>query len=130
MSVERPDFLHHVIGNLPQGISLQPGETWYFQFWYRDGGSFNFSNALEIAFEHAWSLCITNPAANAPPELAERCFDAFWRADSARTTTGRHAGLGLALCQRIAQQLGARIDARLTDGRFSVTLHFPSSTAG
>ena len=31
-----------------------------------------------------------------PEDVADRAFDAFWRADSSRSATGRHAGLGLA----------------------------------
>ncbi|MCP3920133.1 MAG: hypothetical protein GY711_31795 [bacterium] len=35
---------------------IQPGETWNFQVWYRDSGgpcgsSFNFTNAVRVAFE-------------------------------------------------------------------------------
>ena len=41
--------------NLPQGTVIQPGETWNFQYWYRDvnGGSptSNTSNGLAIDFQ-------------------------------------------------------------------------------
>lgn len=39
--------------HLPQGISFDPGETWYFQLWYRDfttGPTSNTSNGLEVLF--------------------------------------------------------------------------------
>ncbi|QDV09889.1 hypothetical protein Poly30_54500 [Planctomycetes bacterium Poly30] len=33
-------------------VSVQPGETWYFQCWFRDiGPSSNFSNAVEMTFD-------------------------------------------------------------------------------
>ena len=48
--------LSGVVGNdlpSPMGpVSAQPGETWYFQCWFRDiGPSSNFSNAIEITFD-------------------------------------------------------------------------------
>jgi hypothetical protein len=30
--------------------AVLPGETWNFQCWYRDGGTSNFSDALEVTF--------------------------------------------------------------------------------
>ena len=39
------------LANLPDATVLQPGETWYFQYWYRDGASSNFSNALGVTFD-------------------------------------------------------------------------------
>lgn len=36
----------------PQGpASVLAGETWYFQCWYRDGASSNFSSAVGVAFQ-------------------------------------------------------------------------------
>jgi len=36
----------------PQGpVAVQPGETWYFQSWFRDGGSSNFTDAIAVTFE-------------------------------------------------------------------------------
>ncbi len=41
--------------NLPRSSgpeAVMPGQTWYFQFWFRDGsGASNFTNALGITFE-------------------------------------------------------------------------------
>lgn len=33
------------------GVTIQPGETWHFQFWYRDSGQVNFSNSTGITFQ-------------------------------------------------------------------------------
>ena len=41
-----PDF-----GSLPDGIVIQPGETWNFQLWFRDGADSNTSDGLAIDFE-------------------------------------------------------------------------------
>lgn len=41
------------LDNLPKGISFDPGDTWYFQLWYRDKGPLNtsnFSHGLEVLF--------------------------------------------------------------------------------
>jgi hypothetical protein len=36
----------------PQGpVAVQPGDTWYFQSWFRDGGSSNFTDAIAVTFE-------------------------------------------------------------------------------
>lgn len=42
-------------GSLPGAGTIESGETWYFQLWYRDpfgdlGTGFNFSNSLEVTF--------------------------------------------------------------------------------
>ncbi|MFT7485174.1 MAG: hypothetical protein ACI9F9_001021 [Candidatus Paceibacteria bacterium] len=50
-------WLHGSVGheldleNLPGSTVLQGGQTWYFQYWYRDAGSSNFSNAEAVTFE-------------------------------------------------------------------------------
>ena len=40
------------IGKLPSppGGVLTPGDTWKFQYWYRDTGTSNFTDALIVAF--------------------------------------------------------------------------------
>ena len=37
--------------NLPQGQVVNPGETWFFQLWHRDGASSNFSTSLGVTWE-------------------------------------------------------------------------------
>jgi signal transduction histidine kinase len=75
-------------------------------------------------------LEISNRATAASAEVAERAFDAFWRADRSRTGTGLHAGLGLALCRKLATQLDATIAATYVDSVFTVTVGgLPAATS-
>ncbi|MFT4543195.1 MAG: hypothetical protein ACI841_004812 [Planctomycetota bacterium] len=37
--------------NLPGATVIQGGQSWSFQYWYRDGSSFNFSNAETVMFQ-------------------------------------------------------------------------------
>lgn len=70
-------------------------------------------------------LLLSNAARAATPETAERAFDAFWRADPARAAVGEHAGLGLSLCQRVVEELGGHVRARVEEGRFTIELELP-----
>ncbi len=76
----------------------------------------------------AW-LAVENVATAAPADLAERAFDAFWRADAARTETGQHAGLGLALCRRILRALDGTVAATYDGARFTVRIRWPRPPA-
>ncbi len=71
------------------------------------------------------TLQVTNVASSAPPDVAERAFEVFWRADASRTGAGRHVGLGLALSRRLAKLLGGSLDADYTDGAFRIRLTLP-----
>jgi len=75
------------------------------------------------------AIRMTNKASAAPPDVAEHAFDAFWRADASRSATGRHAGLGLPLCQRVAQRIDAILEANFVDGEFTVTLELRAKDA-
>ena len=55
--LEGPGIVAFSLANFPSAGHIMPGQTWYFQGWYRDPngpcgfGSFNLSNALEVTFE-------------------------------------------------------------------------------
>ena len=71
---------------------------------------------------------VANPARSITPEQITKVFDRFWRADSSRSDTGVHCGLGLSLSQKIAPLVGATLDVKVTpDHLFEVRLRLPAS---
>ncbi len=65
---------------------------------------------------------VTNTAQDFLSKDIDRVFERFWRADTARAATGRHSGLGLALCRRLVESLGGQIDATYLDHIFSIRI--------
>ncbi len=61
-------------------------------------------------------ISISNTGCRFSNEEASQVFDYFWRADSSRTDTGIHCGLGLALVQRIVKALYGRTIVEVQDG--------------
>jgi len=72
-------------------------------------------------------ITISNVASTFPAGDIERVFDRFGRADPSRYETGRHSGLGLSLCQRLAQRSGASLQASCNNGVFRMELLLPST---
>jgi signal transduction histidine kinase len=59
------------------------------------------------------------------PEVREKIFERFYRADASRTATGVHAGLGLAIVKEYVERLGGTIAVESEPekgSRFRVTL--------
>jgi len=91
-----------------------------------------FSNLLGNAVEYAddtgqiWAtacrmddsveVAVSNTGCHLTGEQVSQVFDRFWRGDSARSETGTHCGLGLALVQRLAKALGGQATAELQPG--------------
>ena len=69
-------------------------------------------------------LVVENTNCQLTEDQMSQVFDRFWRADNSRAATGTHAGLGLPLCRKILEVLGASIEAHRSDGRFVVTIAF------
>ena len=86
-----------------------------------DGGWISIDSAIAT---DGLQIEIANSGCRITAEQKSRVFERFWRADVARTDTGTHAGLGLALCQRIAILLGATIELTLREEVFSVCTCF------
>ena len=63
---------------------------------------------------------VRNAATGLDPDIAEQATQAFWRADQARTAGGRHAGIGLTLCQRLVERLGGSLELSGEGGVFRV----------
>ncbi len=111
-----------------------------------DGLSMVMLNLLDNAVEYtdeAGKIWTTGRQANRSMEItvantgcqlnnkeAEQVFDCFWRADSSRTETGIHCGLGLALVQRIVKELGGCTIVEVQDGGiFTIRLLFAKGPA-
>jgi len=71
-------------------------------------------------------LAISNTGCRLSEEQASHVFERFWRGDSARTGTGVHCGLGLALVQRMVVALGGTVSAGVSDGVFTIRLVLPA----
>lgn len=93
------------------------------------------SNAAEYTEAGGW-IAISKPAGALldvsdsgppiPPNALPRLFDRMWRADTARSATGIHCGIGLSLARSLADALGMRLVAAThADG----SVHFVVSTA-
>ena len=59
------------------------------------------------------------------PEVQDKIFERFFRADPSRHATGVHAGLGLAIVKEYVERLGGRLSVESVVGqgsRFRVEL--------
>jgi len=71
-------------------------------------------------------LSISNTGCRLDPDEVHRVFDSFWRADVARTDTGTHCGIGLAVVRKVAQALGVSIEATVEQNDiFTIRLELP-----
>ncbi|MCB2019518.1 MAG: hypothetical protein KDG44_01815 [Burkholderiaceae bacterium] len=71
-------------------------------------------------------LEVANTGCNLDPAQSERVFEPFWRADEVRTGGQAHAGLGLAICRRMARTAGGQLSVRIDGRRFAATLTIPA----
>lgn len=73
---------------------------------------------------------VVNQGAEIPPELRDRLFDRFYRADPARREGGpEHAGLGLAIARSIVQAHGGKLSCESTGGWTRFIIELPSRAA-
>jgi two-component system sensor histidine kinase ResE len=57
----------------------------------------------------------------------DHLFDRFWRADSSRSQTGQHSGLGLPLCRSLIELMGGSIHARMPGSQqFAIYVELPA----
>jgi len=85
------------------------------------GGTIEVSTKLT---ETACEFRIQNSGCHLSTEEVASVFDRLWRADTSRTETGVHAGLGLALCRRILAVLGETIVVSVTNQHFQAVVTF------
>jgi signal transduction histidine kinase len=60
-------------------------------------------------------LCVADTGKGIPPRDLPRIFDRFYRATDEKSANG-HAGLGLAIAQRIVELHGSALDVRSRPG--------------
>jgi two-component system OmpR family sensor kinase len=80
--------------------------------------------------EDSLVLRLSNPSPGLSEAMLPRLDEAFWRGEEGRGSTGRHAGLGLALCRRLAILNGWELGFSLAAGRFTVSLRLPKAPRG
>ena len=72
------------------------------------------------------TLTISNTGCQLNPADTEHVFDFFWRADTARTGTGVHCGIGLSVVRKVAKFLGVKVNADIQQGSvFTIILELP-----
>lgn len=74
------------------------------------------------------TIKVRNSTVGLSPEMADRVFDRFWRADASRGETGEHAGLGLSLCREATRVLGGNLVVAVQNASFTASLQFRATT--
>jgi len=85
-------------------------------------------STIEAFAERSGSDCFivfSNQATTFPATEIDKVFNRFWRADTSRHETGRHCGLGLSLCRRLAERMGGSIQASIVEQQFRIELSLP-----
>ena len=88
----------------------------------------NEGGRIEITATTAdWSvtLVIANTGCRLSEDDVSHVFERFWRADSSRTDTGTHCGLGLAIVRRAVESLGGTAAASVAGEVFTVRIALP-----
>ncbi len=72
---------------------------------------------IEIIFENTGNLLTE--------QQTQKIFDCFWQADTSRSSTGVHFGLGLAMVKQMVELLGGKIHATVSNDLFSIHISLP-----
>lgn len=75
-----------------------------------------FITIVSVMTEHGCKVTVTDNGIGIPPEAIGHLTEAFYRVDKARSRSQGGAGLGLALCARIAQLHNGDISFQSTQG--------------
>jgi two-component system heavy metal sensor histidine kinase CusS len=88
-----------------------------------EGGVLHFETKEENG---AVTIEVANTGSSLSQEEADHSFERFWRGDAARTDTGIHGGLGLAVVSRALDLIGGKAQAlSQPGGEFRVVLVMP-----
>jgi|GEM_PF-1159197 len=145
--------LHEVVENIWEEVTLVAGRTdicWDNQVLTSmqpetdvDLICVIISNLLRNAAEHVdehgrvmvqtvphamgWRLFVSNTGCTLSKDQLSNIFDRFWQGDENRSSTGKNAGLGLAITKRAVEILGGKIYVRKTEGeRIVFTVEVPT----
>lgn len=78
------------------------------------------------ADDEAIVLLVSNTGSTLTAADVRNVFDRFWRADTSRSASDGHCGLGLPLCKALIEQLDGSIAATTAaDGTFTITIRLP-----
>ena len=102
----------------PNALALIAGNLFENAVSYSNEGG-----RIEIAAESTsagFRLEVANTGCTLRPDQTEQVFEPFWRADQVRTV-GIHAGLGLAICRRVARKAGGIVTVQIIKDRFIAT---------
>ncbi|MFJ4389188.1 heavy metal sensor histidine kinase [Pseudomonas soli] len=82
---------------------------------------------IRVSLEPGLRIVVANTGPAIAPQLLERLFDRFYRADPARQEgSSEHAGLGLAITRSIVQAHGGKIRAECEDGWTRFVIELPA----
>ncbi len=82
---------------------------------------------IRVTLADGLRVSVANTGPAIPPQLLERLFDRFYRADPARQEgSSEHAGLGLAITRSIVQAHGGSIRAECADGWTRFVIELPA----
>jgi signal transduction histidine kinase len=74
------------------------------------------------------SIVVANSGSRLSQDQADHAFERFWRGDAARSETGSHCGLGLAITRELVTVIGGTISLNSSEGGdFLVHLTLPAT---
>ena len=78
---------------------------------------------VEASTSHDALLAVTDSGPPIPPDQLEQVFARLWRGDVARSSTGLHCGIGLALARSLCEQLALSLQVMTrADGAVQFTV--------
>ncbi len=110
-----PTLLGHVLRNIMQNAVEYANEDGWVK--------------IETASADNWvSIRLTNSGSTISQSQSEYVFERFWRGDAARSSAGKHCGIGLPLVRKILDALGGSARVRTNAGaEFEITISLPSA---